>query len=166
MKIPNCFTKFRVHRGFLTARKWSAYTGIPTQTISKYEQSDDDGNIINLPKTIHLIKYLKEGFNAKRLYDNDAPLTVDEYIHVPDEHTREYIKSRTLTYNKEEIQAAKNLSIDHEKAWYLSPSGKGKSIRAIMDFLKEKPDLFCSKVLNDMQMSWMQMKQEVPEWQK
>ena len=125
----------------------------------------DNGTVINLPKTNHLIKYLKEGFNAKCLYDHDAPLTVDGYIYVPDEHTREYIQSRTMTYNKEEIQVAKNLSMNHEKAWYLSPSEKGKSIRAIMDFLKEKPDLFCSKILTDMQMTWMQMRQEVPEWQ-
>ena len=164
MKNPNCFTKFRVHRGFLTAKKWSVHTGIPPQTLSKYEQSDD-GTVINLPKTNHLIKYLKEGFNPKCLYVHDAPLTVDGYIYVPDEHTREYIQSRTMTYNKEEIQVAKNLSMDHEKAWYLSPSEKGKSIRAIMDFLKEKPDLFCSKILTDMQMTWMQMRQEVPEWQ-
>ena len=165
MKTLNCFTKFRVHRGFLTARKWSAHTGIPTQTISKYEQSDDDGNIINLPKTIHLIKYLKEGFNAKRLYDNDAPLTVDEYIHVPKEHMREYIQSRIQNFDDEQVEVAKNFSMSHENAWYFSPSEKGKSIRAIMDFLKEKPDLFCNKILTDMQMTWMQMKQEVSEWQ-
>ena len=165
MKTINCFAKFRVHRGFLTAKKWSMHTGIPPQTLSKYEQSDDDGNVINLPKTNHLIKYLKEGFNAKCLYDLDAPLTVDEYIHVPKEHMREYIQSRIQNFDDEQLEVAKNFSMSHDTAWYWSPSEKGKSIRAIMDFLKEKPDLFCSKILTDMQMTWMQMKQEVPEWQ-